>query len=279
MLLVQADTFVLLMRSLTEVVFIIERMEKSGAQIDKLAADPQAQAATGGAIDAFRQEARGEEERLRGLLPSLLENVIASCASLELELARMHARRILEQVAPNQPLVELISNIKELAQRIDDECNGRLFLFVPPARAEYFVDESPFGERVKNKFPKLAEDIAEVSKCFATGRYTAAVFHLMRVMEVGVTRVAKALGVTIPSSGTWGAMLGPIDRAINSLPAATTKEKTRRDTFAEAAAHLRHTKNAWRNNTMHPKETYTEEEAKTIFQNVRAFTESLVSLR
>jgi hypothetical protein len=45
--------------------------------------------------------------------------------------------------------------------------------------------------------------------------------------------------------------------------------------YAEAASHLYIVKVAWRNEVMHPKQTYTFEEAKSIFGNVRTFIADL----
>jgi HEPN domain-containing protein len=279
MLRVNADTFVLLMRSLTDVASFIERMEESGTRVETLVANPEARAAHGEAVDAVREEASGSEQRLRGLLNRLLEGVATSCASLQLELARVHARHIQDKLASNPSLAALRGDIRELEKRIEDECEGRLFLFVPSQRAKYFLEEHPFGEKVENKFPKFAEDISEASKCLGAGRYTAAVFHLMRVMEAGLTRLVKVLRLTIHLDRPWGAILKDINQAINLLPASTTQEVARHDRFAEVCAYLHHVKNAWRNNTMYPKRTYTEEEAENIFRNVRAFMELLVSIR
>jgi hypothetical protein len=39
------------------------------------------------------------------------------------------------------------------------------------------------------------EDADEAGKCFAVGRYTACVFHLMRIMERCVQKMGRDLGV------------------------------------------------------------------------------------
>jgi hypothetical protein len=136
--------------------------------------------------------------------------------------------------------------------------------------------------RTLPKFPKLTEDIDEAGKCLFFGRYTAVVFHLMRVMEVGVRRLARLLRTNVNLDQAWGIILQPIDTAIVALPggvAATDKEKKRKAKFSEVAVFLRHVKDAWRNDTMHPKRTYTEEEANRVFEIVKAFVQSLVKLR
>jgi hypothetical protein len=77
--------------------------------------------------------------------------------------------------------------------------------------------------------------------------------------------------------------LGDIDTAVANLPGATmsaaTKDRARHAKFAGIAAYLHHVKDAWRNTTMHPKRTYTEEEAERIFENAKAFMQGLAKLR
>jgi hypothetical protein len=55
------------------------------------------------------------------------------------------------------------------------------------------------------------------------------------------------------------------------MPVTTSRKKVRRNRYAEASAHLRIVKDAWRNDVMHPKESYTEEEAERVFRNVKDF--------
>ncbi len=69
---------------------------------------------------------------------------------------------------------------------------------MPPSQGQHFyAGANLLGEAVQERFPSLATDIDEAGKCFATGRFTATVFHLMRVMEVGVQEFCEALGVVL----------------------------------------------------------------------------------
>jgi hypothetical protein len=54
-----------------------------------------------------------------------------------------------------------------------------------------------FGTEVEDKLPNVIEDIAEAGKCLGLRRPTAAVFHLMRIMEVGVQKFGDKLGVML----------------------------------------------------------------------------------
>ena len=55
---------------------------------------------------------------------------------------------------------------------------------------DHFMDG---WESVRNQFPSANTEIEEASKCFALDRYTAVVFHLMRIMEIGLRSLSSTL--------------------------------------------------------------------------------------
>lgn len=165
-------------------------------------------------------------------------------------------------------------NLQELLTRVIDELNDRLFLAVPTTQAEmYLQPTSPFGDAVNTKLP-VAEDASEAAKCLALDRPTAAVFHLMRVMEISVQRLGDKLGVKLVEEKNWQVILDQVGAAIRKRDHRDAETKA----YAEVASHLYNVKVAWRNEVMHPKQTYTFEEAKSIFDNVKTFTNDLVDL-
>jgi len=72
----------------------------------------------------------------------------------------------------------------------------------------------------------------------------------------------------------WQNILDEINKAIKAMD----QKQPKTTQLAEAAAHLYNVKLAWRNAVMHPKDTYTPEEAKAIFENVKTFTSDLAPL-
>ena len=153
-----------------------------------------------------------------------------------------------------------------------------MFFWIAPKQGAAYRDKEQFGEKVKLRFPKSTEDIDEAYKCFCFGRYTASVFHLMRVMEIAVQGFGVSAGATVPSDKPWGNILQGIDAAVRMMPRGTPQEKKRHEDFSEVAAYLHHVKDAWRNTTMHPKNTYTEEEAEHLLSNVKTFMRGLAEL-
>jgi hypothetical protein len=151
------------------------------------------------------------------------------------------------------------------------ELADSLFLLVPSEKSSYFQDEPLWGAEVADKFPKLVEDIQEAGKCFATARYTACVFHLMRVMEGAVQFLGGKLNINLVREKNWHNILDEVDKAIKNMNPKNSRQKAVRNKYSAASAYLRMVKDAWRNDVMHPKATYTEEEVERIFYNVQDF--------
>jgi hypothetical protein len=161
-----------------------------------------------------------------------------------------------------------------------DEFGAQTFLSLSHAEARLFLaTEPPFGKEVEEKFPAtVSEDIIEASKCMACARYTASTFHLMRVLEFGVSKFAGKLGVSLLNSRgkdkNWHNFLEEANKAIGLLP---SQDKTTKQ-YAAISANLYNVKIAWRNEVMHPKQTYTEEQALNVFAATKAFMSELASV-
>jgi HEPN domain-containing protein len=93
----------------------------------------------------------------------------------------------------------------------------------------------------------------------------------MRVTESAVQYLGRRLGISLVKEKNWHNILDEVDKAIKALPVKGSRQKAIRNRYAESSAHLRMVKDAWRNDVMHPKETYTEEEAERVFRNVKDF--------
>ena len=153
------------------------------------------------------------------------------------------------------------------------QMNSKLVLVFDSGHAEYLQSsEPPFGRAVDDAFPKAAGEISEAALCLAFQRPTATVFHLMRAVELAVQRLADTLGVT-KIEKEWGKLLADIGGAIEAMPKG--KE---RNTWSSIHSHLYHVKQSWRNDTMHPKTTYTEAEAEAVFAAVKTFMVELIPM-
>ena len=151
----------------------------------------------------------------------------------------------------------------------------RLFLYVPYSDAElYSKSESFLSAALLAKWPNLLEDCSESLKCMALSRYTASVFHLMRVMEIAVQKLGDKLNVKLTGEKNWQNILDEVNKAIKLLDQKARETKQ----LASISSNLYNVKLAWRNEVMHPKMTYTQEEAKGVLDSVKAFIEELAKI-
>jgi hypothetical protein len=156
----------------------------------------------------------------------------------------------------------------EIALRTD--LKAAKFIAVDFAKANFYENKQLFGQQVEDTFGESTEDIEEAGKCFAFGRYTASVFHLMRAMESAVKVLGIKLDVTVIDKNNidleWGKIITNIKTKVETMDRGAIKND-----WCEAVSLLYHVKQAWRNSTMRPKDTYTEDEAKAVFDAVRSF--------
>jgi hypothetical protein len=177
-------------------------------------------------------------------------------------------------------------HVEHITARLVDDLDNESFYHVPAGKEKYCRQDNLFGQEIGKKFPKAQADLSNAGTAFAFGLNTASVFHLMRVLEYCVQRIGVRLKVPIDvKNESWAKIVDHINNAIDQMPGgpkanppvkATDRQKTRRQTMALAATRLDHVRLVWRNDVMHPKETYDEEETLKIINATQAFLESLV---
>jgi HEPN domain-containing protein len=199
--------------------------------------------------------------------------------ALDLPSVKMQLDRMNADFKKNTRLeVTVLPSVRELYNRLTDELSHRVFLAVPASSSEIYKQTAPlFGEDVEAKFPFAAEDISEAGKCMALGRYTAAIFHLMRALEICVRDLGGKLNANVKDVDgnfrPWKSMTDNIKIEIDKMPKSDASTNWYRvQTSLESLAR------AWRNPTMHPKQTYTEEEAREVFQASRSFMRHVAPL-
>jgi hypothetical protein len=185
-------------------------------------------------------------------------------------------RKLIEtaDLTPNQ----IRDNIIELQGRIRDELS-HIELWLITKEESRFLKTDPFGPEIPNKFAPARDDIEEAGKCLAYARGTACVFHLMRVMEVGL----RALGASLNDprldpkrNPSWDSILKKCDDELSKRLQDRCAEWQQDDAFySTAAAQLHAVKDAWRNPTMHVERKYTPEEAEEVWNAVRGFMRHL----
>ena len=188
------------------------------------------------------------------------------------------ARRLLLFLDSKDPKESrFIEFTNELYGRLADELNTNQFFSLEPANALLFGEPDRFGSEVASRFPNAAFDIEESAKCLALGRGTACVFHLMRVLELALYELGMKLGLTLVAEKNWQKIINDMNGAVNKLPRTTQPEKEYLAKCSETVLHFQHVKDAWRNDVMHPRDVYTEEQALEVFETTRRLMKSLAA--
>lgn len=231
-----------------------------------------------------------EGHHFRRLLDAVTEvGQMASTAALTSSAqAASRTKAFLEQATPTSIEQSFLMNVEgcgnafrhlmDLASRIRDDCHARLYFQIGAEGAELLRTEvSHFGPDVEKAFGSAAEDIAEAAGCLALGRYTASVFHVMRALEKAAAVVAQKIGAAITDQHGiglgWGVIANNMKVKIDKMPKGDEQTK-----WYRAQSFLETVNRAWRVPTAHPKQTYTGDEARRVFEATKAFMQELAPL-
>jgi hypothetical protein len=182
---------------------------------------------------------------------------------------------------------ESIQNcLRDIQLAIQKELRFRKFVMIEKNKSEFLEQKNLFGKQVAKAFPSACDEIKAAGNCLAMDLNTAAVFHLMRVAELGMRALARRLKVkckknTIDSGG-WSEIITGIENATAARWLKAPKAKiARRKAVAFlklceiSADELNVFKEVWRNNVMHAGQLNNEHEAHGVYIRVRDFMQRL----
>ena len=224
-----------------------------------------------------------EKARVKAL--NSLKRVAVEFSAIGLRITAETTRELIEELENKshrhnfQWLMDQVKVIQGLSKK---EIDGKAFFYVPAERIKFFPkvkDPHIFGNSVGVAFPSAMFDIAESGACLALDRGSACVFHLMRALEIGLSVLGSKFGVSLAHTN-WAPAIEEIENKIREMhkdPAWKSLPdcKQQQEFYAQAASHFGILKDAWRNYTMHVRGKYTEEEAESIFENVKGFLQKL----
>lgn len=177
----------------------------------------------------------------------------------------------------------LLGEVLSLQEDLSVEMYDHRFVQIHKSDICFLESEHLFGEQTSAAFPAIEPDLKEAGKCLAFGCPTAAVFHLMRVVEWGLRALCKKLKVTKMKQGpiefaTWDDILKDLPKAVEAKVDAMTRgpEKQKvQEFYFGALKDVRGFKDAWRNHIMHARNTYTRQDAIAVWSHVQRFMTSL----
>lgn len=219
--------------------------------------------------------------RVREDLVSALDTLAEVLHSVEIKSLDGQIKRLGKKAAnPESDWLAVVTLLEELRHGVIDVAKSHRFLMLSPDDTEFFL-EPPISEGTLEKLPMIEADIIEAGKCYALDRWTASIFHSMRVLEIGLRIMAAKLGVK--PLANWYDLIKGCEKAIEEISLDThgTDWRQEKHFYAEAATDFRHFKDAWRNYAMHvgdPRKgvrQYGKSEAWRVLTHVRSFMEHL----
>ena len=206
-----------------------------------------------------------------------LDKLATNAAFADLDMVRKAAVRCSLSINGSTSCSAVAAMLEDVRQRIADELGTRQFYYVNSRFAPYYEQPLAGWDGVTDKFPAAIPDIEDAGKCLALGRGTACVFHLMRVMEVGLMALARRLG--IPYAPSWESYLTQINNKIaEKRKKKGVRWKRDEPVFRDISGDLQTVKVAWRNPTMHVRRRYEADEAEEVFRAVRGFMRRLAPI-
>jgi hypothetical protein len=240
-------------------------------------------------LESWTWRARLEEsgvldENDKSAADSIFADFENDCIELELGNCLFSAKRLRAAFAhPETTIGSLLPIIEELHGRLADTLREKTVLSMGEKEAALYRDPWAGWVPILEQFPNAMSDVEEASKCLAFDRHTACVFHLMRVVEVGIRSVARCLNIpdpVKPAERNWGIILKTIKEEMERRSTASPigwPNLADAAFFDQCYSSLDAVKNAWRNPTIHIENKYTGEEAEDILGAVRGFMRRLVS--
>jgi hypothetical protein len=165
-----------------------------------------------------------------------------------------------------QHAYEISHDCQALVRNIVHDLDAIKFLALNQREAVWLTPQrQDWGKRFNDAFPSASYDLERATQCMAIGAGTAAVFHTLRITEIGLNALHSCLGLPPfdKRDRSWGNILRKIESEITAH-FNRDKKWPERDKFREMYAHFNSVKDAWRDSTMHVERNYDFDEAERI---------------
>ena len=130
----------------------------------------------------------------------VMDNLITArdiCNRMHLFVSARSMDRTIEEFTNKRPTFAVSQQrFQEWYACFSSEVEGQVYLLVLPHRVSYWTSEADNLQGLEIKqlvtclthFPGASFDVTEAGNCFAFERFTACVYHLMRVAEFGLVK-------------------------------------------------------------------------------------------
>jgi hypothetical protein len=206
-------------------------------------------------------------DKIKGNLDVVLEGI----ELIDLIAAPRFIRQILSRLS-DMSYMRLHENIIQLREMIIGELKEVFLIFIPNERHIWLEKAKAEYNQILQSFPSALDDCQEAAFCYACGRYTAAVFHAMRILEYGLGALSKEVGLTFDVQ-QWYDIINQIEKKIKEAqnrPKSLDKSD-HLQFLSEAAKEFTYFKDGWRNYVSHGRSKYDGPQALSALNHVKTF--------
>lgn len=226
--------------------------------------------------DQGRMSLFGKDAFLKGL-----QLISGEAQFLALTVTRKRVDLIISNYAAYSNASQMKVALEAIEQDMRHELEAVKFIHIPFCKLDYLDWQKLFPKSSLLYTPENY-DMEHAASCFAVDSYTAAVFHLVRLLEKGLRKMENGLEIAEEkdkNKQTWGSILGRIGKAIanrddNPPPGWDCNESK---FFSDGRAFLAAIKQAWRDDQIHSSRNYDPAETKVIFDATILFMEHLTT--
>ena len=189
---------------------------------------------------------------------------------------------------PLQTFQQVYAQMRLIFGFLREEMATVKMVVIKQEKVQFFEQDALFGAAVKNAASvELNAEIRAAGNCLAADLNTAAVFHLMRIVELGMRALAPQLKVKLSkhqiSQATWSKLIAVMDDEIRQAqdpknkPGHKALKPGQRRFYRGLILSINSFKDLWRNDVMHTRGNYTGVDAEGVFGHVKAFIAILAS--
>ena len=177
---------------------------------------------------------------------------------------------------------EVVRHLLSLIEAFEDDTKTLYLFAYPQGKVALYLQHKKQWAPTIAAFQSTEKSVGAASDLYALGYNDACVFHLMQILERGLSALAKDVHETFDTQ-QWETIIGTIEGKIkgmqhNGIPQLSKLEKDARLQFlSEAAKEFRYFKDGWRNYVSHGRGGYDEDQTKSVYEHVRVFMNHLSS--
>ena len=208
-----------------------------------------------------------QTQRLQGAITVLHEY----CDKLDLPLSQNQINAVVAAV--NSMDNDRINRaLDELQRRVQEELKAKVCFCLPGNKVKYWNLLWLVDTPIYDNFRSAHAEMQRAGHCFAYGENTACVFHLMRVVDFGLRKVAESLHITYDARNWMGIAKAIQKNMEQEYKTKTDDWKNSEPMYAEILTDIQAISRGHRNPVLHELEKkYDEREAEHMINVVEGF--------